>query len=160
MKFDSDVMLVAPSGGNFLKIGDGKSVIGVFRGEIHKFYQVFEAGRYRVVPSTDANGKFAFKVNFICKENGALVAKIFQGNIFDYKALGELHDEFDLEKTYIQISQTGERQSKRLSFMPKTKQKPDEKQLATIALHDLGPKSENSESESVGSFDDDDNIPF
>jgi hypothetical protein len=155
MRFDTPEK--EPSNGkNFLKIGDGKSVVGVFRGDIHTYYQVFENGRYRVVPSTDANGKFAFKINFICKDNGSLVAKIFQGNYYDYQALRELHDEYDLEKVYTQISQTGERQTKRISFLPKIKQKPDEKQLATILLHDLGPKDGN---ETTLSFEDDE-IPF
>lgn len=147
-----------PSAGkNFLKIGDGKSVVGIFRGDIHTYYQVFENGRYRVVPSTDANGKFAFKVNFIVNENGSYVSKIFQGNYYDYQALRELNEEHDgLEKICVQVSQTGERQTKRLSFLVKTKQKPDEKKLATVEMYDLGEKSGN---ESSSSFDDDE-IPF
>jgi len=141
-----------PTGGNFLKIGDGKSIIGVFRGDPYIYYQVFENGRYQVVPSTDANGKFAFKINFIIKDGDALVSKIFQGNYYDYQALMDLHEEFDLEKIYVQISQTGERQSKRMSYMPKTKQKPDEKKLASVTLVEFGQKQSEENNES-GDFD-------
>jgi len=148
-----------PVGGNFLRLGDGKSVIGVFRGDPFTFYQSYENGRYRVVPSTDANGKFAFKINFIVKEGDSLVAKIFQGNYFDYTALMDLHDEFDLEKVYIQISQTGERQNKRISFLPRTKQKPDEKKIASVPLIGFGQNPDESFNGNEPSFDSEE-IPF
>src|SRR5882724_683457 len=114
MKFNAE-QGSSKSQGSYLQLGDGKSAIGVFRGEPEVFYQIFENGKYRGVPSTDANGQFKFAVNFIVKENGMLVSKLFQGNWFDYKALEALNEEFPLETTFVKISQTGERQTKRIS---------------------------------------------
>lgn len=126
---------------SFVKVGDGNSVIGVFKGDPEIFYQVFENGKYKVVPKSDASGVFRFSINFITKEDGKLVAKLFQGNWHDLKALKALHDEFNLEETYVKVSQTGERQNKRMSFMPMTKQKPDQALFKAVELQDAKPRS-------------------
>lgn len=156
----------SPVSKTFLKLGSGSSATGVFRGEPEVQYQVFENGKYRIVPSTDPNGLFRFVINFIVKENGLLTSKIFQGNWHDYQALKALHEEFDLESTYVKISQTGERQTKRMSFMPMTKQKPDQKQLQAVALQPTGksqqeqPPMPDMGDEYAPSFEDEENIPF
>jgi len=149
-------------GGKFLTLGNGKSVIGVFRGEIGCFYQAFIGGKYVDVPSTDANGTFRFQINVIINENGELVPKIFQGNYFDFQALQELNEQFPLESTYMKISQTGERQSKRISFVPQTKAKPDENKIKHIML--LPVKKSESTPDMPSYFNDgppyDEEIPF
>lgn len=124
----------------FLKLNSGESVIGVFRGDPEVYFQVYEDGKYKRVPESDPAGQFRFAVNFIVKENGALVSKLFQGNWHDYEALKALNGEFELEETYVKVSQTGERQTKRISFMPMTKAKPNPEQLKNVSLQKLEPK--------------------
>jgi hypothetical protein len=125
----------APSGAKqFLKLGDGKSAIGVFRGEIEEFYQVYKDGKYERVRDEDPEGKFAFAINFVVKENNQHVAKIFQGNYYDYKMLKQLNEQFPLDSHVVQISQTGERQSKRISFLPMPKIPVNEAVLAQVEL--------------------------
>lgn len=124
----------------FVKLSDGKSVVGVFRGDPEIFYQVYEEGKYKVVSQAHPQAQFRFSINFITKENGALVAKVFQGNWHDHESLRALHEEFDLENTFVKVTQSGERQTKRLNFMPMPKHKPDAKQLDEVQLQDLKPR--------------------
>jgi hypothetical protein len=149
---------VEPKSKTYLKLTDGSSVIGVFRGEIDIIYQVYENGRYKTVSSTDANGIFRFNVNFIVKENGMLVAKIFQGNYHDFKTLEEINSQMSLDTTYIKLTQTGERQSKRISFTPQVKSKPDEAKLSLVTLNILG--KPNYDDMAQANDDEDDEAPF
>lgn len=66
------------SGGkNFVKLKDGDSVIGVFRGEPHIFYKIYQD---KVEYDEWAEGRnFRFRINFIVKEGDQYVAKIFEG---------------------------------------------------------------------------------
>lgn len=128
----------------FLKIGEGNSIVGVFRGDPEIYYQIFENGKYKVVSKETPGSQFKFAINFVMKENGALVSKIFQGNWHDLKALKALHEEFNLEETYVKVSQSGERQNKRLSFMPMTKQKPDQASIRSVDLQDAKPRSQQA----------------
>lgn len=125
----------------FLKVGDGNSVVGVFKGDPETFYRIYEDGKYKIVPKSDVNGKFTFQMNVIIRENEELVAKLFQGNWHNLEDLKALHKEYNLEETCIKISQTGERQSKRISFMPMIKQKPDQDEIKKIKLLDAKPRS-------------------
>lgn len=157
MKFNEEA---PPSGSkSFLKLSNGDSTIGVFKGNLEVFYQVFENGKYRTVPKDDANGQFKFRVNFITKENGVLVAKIFSGNWHDYKALKDYHEEYNLETIFMKVTQTGERQTKRISFMPMTKTKPDAATINGVALQELKPKDSRSLSPAESLMLDDSPMP-
>lgn len=155
MRFDAEEKSTPKA---FVKLGDGQTVTGVFRGEIKTFYQAYIDGKYKIVPKDDPNGFFRFNVNLIVKEGGNLLAKVFQGNWHDYKALKALNEEFTLEHIFVKITQTGERQTKRLAFMPISKQKPDQAQLSEVVLAPLqGEVKRDEEFESISA---DDEIPF
>lgn len=127
-----------PLGGKFLQLSDGKSVTGVFMGNPEICYRVFEQGKYKNVPEDYPGAKFSFIINIIVKEDDKLVAKLFRGNTFDYDALKQIHEEAPLETIYVKISQSGERQTKRISFMPLMKAKPNTLQLKGVELIPLG----------------------
>lgn len=157
---------------SFIKIGDGNHVIGMFKGTFETFYQKYEDSKYKIVPKSDPSGTFRFSVNFITKENGNFVAKIFQGSWHNLKDINDLQavDGHDLEKIYVRISQTGERKNKRLTFAPYTKQAPDFEKIAKVELQDPKPRTPTNINykgpETADAFDDspmpsfDDETPF
>lgn len=92
-------------GSTFLKFKDGESKIGVFRGEIYEFFQVWENGKSRVVGPEE--GKSRFRLNFITKEDGELKAKIFEFSLTTYNVLAEISSDYDLEKTAVKVTRRG-----------------------------------------------------
>lgn len=100
---------------NYLKLKDGESVTGIFRGEPYDFRTHWGNGRSTVCtgaacPECKAGGKssFRFRINFITSENGALVAKVFEQGKSVYSALGSLHSTgYDLTKTKVSITRHG-----------------------------------------------------
>lgn len=92
---------------NFVKLKDKESVVGVFMGDPLHFYSVWENNRTKEVPEGTPGASFKFKINFFVKDSAGFTAKIFQGGVKLYNQLIELHDEWDLEKTWIKITRQG-----------------------------------------------------
>lgn len=93
---------------NYLKVGDGQKVSGVFRGECHEFWQVWPQGGQKQVfadPTPGASNRF--KANFVVHEDGKFVAKVFEFGLTFYNQLAEIGENYDLETTKIQISRRG-----------------------------------------------------
>lgn len=93
---------------NFLKIADGKSAMGVFRGEIFEYWQKWPKGGQKQIfnePTMGAASRFRF--NFVTKEDGKVVAKVWEFGLTVYNMLAEISENFDLEKTNIKISRRG-----------------------------------------------------
>lgn len=107
MKFKKESELPS-SGGAFLKLKDGESVIGVFRGEVHEFYSKWENKKNFICGPEDKDGKFRFRVNFVTQEpSGEWTSKILeQGKTF-YLQLGDLNEECELKTTKVKISRKG-----------------------------------------------------
>lgn len=81
------------SGSNkFIKLKDGDSIEGVFRGDPYTFYQKFkDPNEYLQY----AEGRsFKFKVNFIVKENDTLVSKILQQGATVFDLIVDAIDEY------------------------------------------------------------------
>jgi hypothetical protein len=109
MKFTKrEVMQSNGSGGNtFLKLKDGESKAGVFRGEIYEFLKKWENGKSQVVGPDDPEGKTSFRLNFVTLEDGKFTAKTWEFGITVYNQLADIHEEYDLSKTKVKITRRG-----------------------------------------------------
>lgn len=92
---------------SFLRLKDGESIVGCFRGEIHEFYAKWAGKRPTPCEVDEPGASFRFRVNFIYKENGALVSKIWEQGVTVYKTLADLNNEFPLDQTWVKISRSG-----------------------------------------------------
>jgi hypothetical protein len=125
--------LVQGEGGNlFLKLKDGESVTGVFRGEIYEFYSRWDGNRSKVTSVDDPEGKSRFRLNFVTKEENKLVAKIWEFGVGIYNQLADLNEDYSLEETKVKITRRGTGTDTTYNILP-TKDKLDEKALNAIA---------------------------
>ncbi len=95
------------AGGNYLKIKDGESVKGVFRGEIHEFRIKWENNKSIEIPETDPTRMNRFRLNFIVYEGSKFIAKTWEFGITVYDQLASIHSEYDLQKTKVKITRQG-----------------------------------------------------
>jgi hypothetical protein len=116
-----------PSSGSFIKMKSGDRIQGMFRGDPSPFKQHWVNNRSVICPGKDncqhcAGGdkpKFRFRINFVTQENGAWVAKVFDGNYGTFKLMKEMHEsDYNLEETYVTVSRSGEKNDTRYSILP------------------------------------------
>lgn len=109
MKFSKRVQMSPEGRGSnlFLKIKDGESVIGVFRGEPLEFYSKWIGGKSQIALPDDPEAKKRYRLNFITKEDGKFVPKIWEFGVFIYNQLADINDEYPLEKTKVKITRHG-----------------------------------------------------
>lgn len=93
--------------GNFLRLKDGEAVQGTFVGDPFEFYSKWENGKSHVCPEGEDGARFRFRINFVLRENGALVSKIWEQGPTVYRALKDLHQEYNLEETIVNVKRTG-----------------------------------------------------
>jgi hypothetical protein len=105
MKFRDDVE--TGSGGEFLKIKDGQTVVGVLRGEPVEFYQLWQNGKPTEVAPGTKGASFRFKVNIVVKDGTNYVAKIFSQGATVYNRLKHLNSKRPLESNAIEITRKG-----------------------------------------------------
>lgn len=142
MKFDQ-----TPKGGSgestkFIRLKDGQSVKGVLRGDIHTFYQKWEAGKTIPCSEDDEKASFRFRVNMVVSENGSFSPKILEMGSTVYKALKDLSESgWDLEKQAIEIKRKGSGLSDTeytTMVLPNGRVSPEmEQQLSGVQLHNL-----------------------
>ncbi len=106
--------------GTYLKLGDGESVIGVFRGEIYESYIRWDEGKSKPVTKDAAGAKSRFKANFIVKEAGTYIAKVFEFSPTTYNQLVEINEMGPLEKTKVKIIRRGVSKDTVYMIMPST----------------------------------------
>jgi hypothetical protein len=106
-------------GKHILRIEDGKSVQGVFRGDMARFYQHWVGGRSTVCPgretcalcqSSDPDEKKAsgkFRINFLVQEGGQWVARVFEGGKRVFDQIKHLNEQAPLESVVVRIARTG-----------------------------------------------------
>lgn len=95
-------------GGAFLKIEDGKSVNGVFRGELYTFYQSWpQGGTKQIYDVPTAGASMRFKANVVIFEDGKFVAKVWEFPVTVNNMLYEIAGELDITKTKCKISRLG-----------------------------------------------------
>lgn len=123
MKFRDEGELPEAGGSkNFLKLKDKESIQGIFRGELHEFFVLWENGKSREVEPGFPGGKFRFRVNFVVKEGAVYVPKIFEQGLMVYNQLRELHNEYNLEQTVVKITRNGLGTDTTYSILPLLKQ--------------------------------------
>lgn len=166
---------------NFVKLKDKESAIGVFRGDPYDFRQHWVDKRSVLCTGAEKGCKlcaekvkdgFRFRLNFITKENGGYVPKIFEQGWMVYEQLRALHEgDYKLDKTIVRITRsgTGQNTSYTVIPVPKGDVTPEiEKTLAAIKLHDLkNLEKKDSQVSDAGAFGQDvpppgdmDDIPF
>ena len=119
MKFRNENELPETGGSkNFLKLKDKESVQGIFRGDLHEFFVVWENGKSQEVGQDTPGAKFRFCVNFVVKEGTGYVAKLFEQGLTVYNQLRELHDEYELDKIVVKITRNGTGTDTTYSVMP------------------------------------------
>lgn len=149
---------------NFLKLKDRDSVTGVFRGDVHEFFVQWKDKKPVESAESAPGAKFRFRVNFVCKENGALVSKIFEQGAVVYNLLKDLSLEYELDSTFVKVIRNGSGMNDTTySILPLIKQTvtPEiEKQLAAVPLQELAPKSTPETKEHHNEFDENEEVPF
>lgn len=163
-------------GKNFLKIADGKSVVGIFRGDPREI-QTHWIGSRSYICTEDASCQhcqagldpsFRFRINVIINENGAYVAKVWEQGKRVYNQLAALAESgYELEKTIVQISRQGDTKDNTVyTVLPRPGKlgivdAVTEKKIASVALIPLGGDEKPAEpvvQEHGGVTEDD--IPF
>jgi len=151
------------SGGGvkYLKFKDGDSHVGVFRGEPQDYRAHWVGKSYVTCPEdksclhcADGPASFRFEVNFVVKENGALVSKVWGQGRTVYESLSALQKSgYDLEKTFVtfvRVSRKGSTKddtSYSVVPLPGPQQTPTADQLGEldkVDLHDLSGKPKDS----------------
>lgn len=116
MKFRED--LPDSGGGSFLKLKDRESVTGVFLGDVHEFFTLWQDGKSMIVPEGTPKAAFRFRINFIVKSGDGYAAKIFENGATVYRDLGALHEEYNLETVAVKLTRNGVGLETTYSLMP------------------------------------------
>lgn len=101
---------------NFLKLKDGETLKGVFRGEFNHFRIHWSDSRSVLCTGKEAcdlcmkgdKSKFRFRANFIVKDGEAYVAKVIEQGWNFYETLRALNEgDYELEKYVMKITRNG-----------------------------------------------------
>lgn len=132
MKFQKREITQSEGSSLFLKLKDGESVSGMFRGEVYEFYAKWEGNRSHVTNPLDQEAKVRFRLNFVMKEDSKLVAKIWEFGLVVYNQLADLDAEYPLEETKVKITRRGTGTDTTYSILPLVKEKIDPKTMTAI----------------------------
>lgn len=134
MKFPKlDAPASEGSGSNlFLKLKDGESVTGVFRGELYEFFSKWTGNKSIVTSSLDPEGKQRFRANIVVYEDGQFRAKIWEFGRPVCAQLKDINDEYPLDKTKVKITRRGTGTDTTYMILPILKEPLSAKHLAEI----------------------------
>ncbi len=93
--------------GNYLKLKDGESAIGVPRGEIFSFKSVWVGGRSTVVDEPNPANHNRFKINFIVKGDAGYQVRVWEFGITIYNMLADLASEMEITKSKLKVTRRG-----------------------------------------------------
>lgn len=122
---------------NYLKIKDGDSISGVFRGEIYEFCVRWVNGKSEVVPPDTLGAKSRFKLNFIISENGKMVAKVWEFSHVVYSLLAEVNEEYPLETTKVKVLRKGSGMETEYYILPLLKEPLSASAIKSLAAIEL-----------------------
>lgn len=105
MKFNADPAV--GSGGEFLKLKGGQSIVGVFRGSPHEFFVKWNGKNSQPCPASDPECKFRFRVNFVVNESGSYKAYIWEQGATVYNLMKTLNADFPLDRNVVKITRVG-----------------------------------------------------
>lgn len=160
MKFDKAPEISDGGSKTFLKLKNGDSVKGVFRGDVYEFFCKWDGQKSVACAETDEKARFRFRINFVMKENGAFTSKIWEQGAVVYNQLKDLHSEYDLTKTLVTIKRSGSDLTTTYSILPVKDGHvtPElERNLSDIRLQELGQKGNTHETQTFENFDE---VPF
>ncbi len=151
--------------GKFLKVGDGQSVNGIFRGEIFTFYNKWVNGKGTACHPDEPGAKARFKLNFVTYEEGKFVAKIFEFPQTVYNQLADIHEIYPLEKTKVRLSRRGTGTDTTYTILPLTNEPISPvtmSQVEGVSLHILDDKTQPKQSGAVNpaTHDEGPELPF
>lgn len=164
MKFSDDPQ-TNNSGGKFVKLKDGESILGVLRGNPKVFYVQWEGGKSTECSKGAKDAKFRFRLNIIVNEDKQWVAKILEQGATMYSDLKALNEDYPLEETLVKITRFGQGTDTKYTVLPvPPKQQPNESELKMISNIELNsleskPKTDHSNSPEPN-FDSEEPIPF
>jgi hypothetical protein len=143
VKFRTDL---PESGGskNFLKLKDKESISGIFMGDLHEFFVLWEAGKSREVPEGTPGAKFRFRINLVVKEGAVYVPKIFEQGSVVYKDLAAIHEEYPLDTIVVKITRNGTGTDTTYNLLPLLKQAITKETAAHLKTIELLPLVSNS----------------
>lgn len=128
------------NGGSFLKLGDGESVNGVFRGEVYKFYQHWPMGGEKHVSEVPfPGGQMRFKANFVVYENKQFIAKVFEFTAKTNNDLANLAKVCNIRETKVMITRNGLSKKTTYTVLPVLNEPLTEEQLVRIRAVALNP---------------------
>lgn len=170
---------------HLLKVEDGKSVIGTFRGDVHRYYEHWvnnrsalctrNNGSCQACQSEDEAARKArgrFRINFIMKDptTGEPVAKILEGGKKLYEQLEAINKECPIDSVWVKISRSGTRQNTQwfVNVVPGEKgmlTSEQKSKVLGVELHDVvGEDKQEEEVPTVereaASSGEDEDIPF
>lgn len=123
MKFTKREISSSENGnGVFLKLKDGESVTGVFRGEVYEFRSKWENGKSKLVDEKDPEGKTRFRLNFVMREGDKFVPKIWEFGVSVYNQLADINEEYDLTQTKVKLTRRGTGTDTTYSILPLLKE--------------------------------------
>lgn len=147
----------------FLKLKDGESKIGVCRGELYEFFQVWENGRSRIAEPDEKGAKSRFRLNFVSYENGKFVARIWEFGLTVYNQLAEINEEYPLEKTKLKVTRKGTGTDTVYMILPMLKEPISPKALKDLDGVALNALAHPEAKEKPGTFESEmehDDLPF
>lgn len=162
MRFKMKFRDLPDSGGskNFVKLKDKESISGIFMGDVHEFFTVWENGKTKHVPEDTPGASLRFRVNFVVKEGAVYVPKIFEQSKTVYRQLSELHEEYDLESIVVKITRNGSgKNDTTYSFLPILKQPLSAQAVEHLKTIQLLPLVDHEHSQAPVNSDGDE-IPF
>lgn len=126
------------SGSDYLKLGDGESVNGVFRGEVYVFYMSWpEGGEKQVSDQPFAGASMRFRANFVVRENGRFIAKVFEFGKKTNNDLAGLAKVCNIRETKVMILRNGLKKKTTYTIMPVLNEPLNAEQIKAIEAVEL-----------------------
>ena len=135
---------------SFLKVGEGKSVNVVFRGDVRKFWQSWPlGGTKQIFDEPTAGASIRFRANVIVHDGSKFVAKVWEFGAIVNNMLFEYSQEMEIDKVKCKISRTGSGKKTQYIVIPLGPL--DKKSLKEIEAVELLPLGQQSQENSAPS---------
>lgn len=149
---------VGSGSSKFIKFKDGDTVKVILRGEPFEFRQIFKDGKSQIVDEGTEGSSFRFKINAAVNEDGKYVMKILEQGARVYNDLKALSEDYDLSKTVLKITRSGNGTSTVYNVIP-LPGVPDSRAMNEVLQLKLNELS-NKKSEPTFEDIDHDELPF
>ena len=129
------------NGGKYLRLKGGESAIGIFVGQPRVFYKSFKTKEERDTPGpAGSDFKWRFQINFLTKEDGKEVMKIFEQGMAVRSTLKAVKEEYGLDCVYKIVRKGSGIDDTEYSILFKEALTPERlTQIKSIPLNELKP---------------------